>query len=87
MRDTTRLFTSRDLQTDYPHYRRPTYYEVCLASQSDPLGGTQDTELADLCEAFDTIFSRIDTTIEVLNVETAPSDRLWRAGLEPLLWN
>lgn len=83
MRDTTRLSTSRDLKADYPHYRRPTYYEVCLANQSDPLGGTQNTELADLCEAFDTIFARINTTIEVFNFEAAPSDRLWREGFEP----
>jgi hypothetical protein len=58
MRDTSQFYGRVDRPTfDSP--RRITFYEVCLTSYEDGIGGREHmTELADLSEALESIYAR-----------------------------
>jgi hypothetical protein len=57
MRDTSQFSGKNDSSIiDSP--RRMTFYEVCLTSREEGLGGESLTELADLGEALESIYAR-----------------------------
>ena len=57
MRDTSQFYGKNERSiTDSP--RRMTFYEVCLTSREEGLGGEYLTELADLGEALESIYAR-----------------------------
>ena len=85
MRNATHLSTIQDDHHRYLSHRRPTYYEVCLSCQIDPLEGTHNAEMVDLCEAFETIFKRANTSVGTIGPETLVDGRLWRTVFEPML--
>jgi len=57
MRDTSQFFGKND-RSLIESPRRMTFYEVCLTSREEGLGGEYLTELADLGEALEAIYSR-----------------------------
>jgi len=57
MRDTLHTFLP-DSFISSPAFPRLTYYEVCLASENRALAGQHTGEIADLSEAFASIFDR-----------------------------
>lgn len=57
MRDTSQFSVKND-RSLIESPRRMTFYEVCLTSREEGLGGEYLTELADLGEALESIYAR-----------------------------
>jgi hypothetical protein len=57
MRDTSQFYARND-HSLFESPRRMTFYEVCLTSLEEGLGGEHLTELADLGEALESIYAR-----------------------------
>lgn len=57
MRDTSQFSVKNDRSLN-ESTRRMTFYEVCLTSREEGLGGEYLTELADLGEALEAIYAR-----------------------------